>query len=84
METTAHEGGSDSVTMFENSFGPTGTEPSHRGRGLGRVLFYRCLRDLKEQGHATADICWVGPIGYYAHVADAWIHRVFWHLEKEV
>ncbi|GAB4564129.1 MAG: hypothetical protein Kow0047_13570 [Anaerolineae bacterium] len=72
------------VTMFENSFGPTGTLPEHRGRGLGRVLFYRCMQDLKAQGHETADICWVGPIAFYARVADAWIHRVFWFMEKEL
>lgn len=72
------------VTMFENGFGPTGTEFEWRGRGLGRVLFYRCLRDLKMLGHQTAEICWVGPIAYYARVADAWIHRVFWWMEKEL
>ncbi len=70
------------VTMFENGFGPMGTEPELRGRGLGRVLFWRCMADMKALGHSTADICWVGPIAFYARVADAWIHRVFWWLEK--
>ncbi len=72
------------VTMFENGFGPTGTGFEWRSRGLGRVLFYRCMRDLKALGHQTAEICWVGPIAYYARVADAWIHRVFWWMEKEL
>ncbi len=72
------------VTMFENGFGPMGTEPDLRGRGIGRVLFHRCMRDMKALGHRTADICWVGPIAFYARVADAWIHRVFWWMEKEL
>ncbi|HEY65521.1 MAG TPA: GNAT family N-acetyltransferase [Caldilineae bacterium] len=72
------------VTMFENGFGPMGTEPDLRGRGIGRVLFWRCMRDMKALGHRTADICWVGPIAFYARVADARIHRVFWWMEKEL
>lgn len=71
-------------TAFENGFGPTGTEPEFRGRGLGRVLFHRCMRDLKGLGYQTAEVCWVGPIAFYARVADAWINRVFWFLEKEL
>ncbi|MCD6289110.1 MAG: GNAT family N-acetyltransferase [Anaerolineae bacterium] len=72
------------VTMFENGFGPMGTEPDLRGRGIGRVLFWRCMQDMKALGHRTADICWVGPIAFYARVADARIHRVFWWMEKEL
>jgi mycothiol synthase len=72
------------VTTFEHVFGPTGAEPPLQGRGLGRALLLRCMRDLKEQGHTTAEICWVGPIAFYARVADAWINRTFWFLEKEL
>jgi GNAT superfamily N-acetyltransferase len=72
------------TTTFEHVFGPTGTEPALQGRGLGRVLFLRCMRDLKGMGHQSAEICWVGPIAFYAHVADAWISRTFWFLEKEL
>jgi hypothetical protein len=42
------------------------------------------MRDLKEQGHRSAEICWVGPIAFYARVAGAWINRTFWFLEKEL
>jgi GNAT superfamily N-acetyltransferase len=72
------------VTTLEHVFGPTGTEPALQGRGLGRVLFYRCMADLATLGHQTAEICWVGPIAFYARVADAWISRTFWFLEKEL
>jgi mycothiol synthase len=72
------------TTTFEHVFGPTGTEPALRGKGLGRILFFRCMRDLQELGYQTAEICWVGPIAFYARVADAWISRTFWFLEKEL
>ncbi len=72
------------ATAFENGFGPTGTEQELRGKGLGRILFHRCMRDLKELGYPTAEVCWVGPIAFYARVADAWINRVFWYLQKDL
>jgi mycothiol synthase len=72
------------TTTFEHVFGPMGTEPALRGHGLGRTLFFRCMRDLKELGYEMAEICWVGPIAFYARVADAWISRTFWLLEKEL
>ena len=72
------------TTTFAHVFGPTGTEPALQGRGLGRVLFLRCMRDLQDMGHQAAEICWVGPIAFYARVADAWISRTFWFLEKEL
>jgi GNAT superfamily N-acetyltransferase len=72
------------VTGFENSFGPTGTQPELRGQGLGRVMFHRCMRDLRELGHDTCEVSWVGPFAFYARVADARISRVFWAFEKEL
>lgn len=72
------------VTAFEHGFGPTGTEEAYRGKGLGSVLFRRCMRDLAETGHATAEVIWVGPVAYYARVADAWINRVFAQYEKRL
>lgn len=70
------------AAALEDGFGPTGTELELRGRGIGRILFYHCMQDLKTLGYQTAEICWVGPIAFYARVADAWISRSFWFLEK--
>ena len=39
------------VTMFRGGFGPTGVEESLRGLGLGKVLFLRCLQDMKTRGY---------------------------------
>lgn len=59
-------------------FGPMGTTPEARGKSLGRVLLWRCLNDLRDAGHRTAIIPWVGPIGFYARHADCRVDRVFW------
>ncbi|WP_089941013.1 GNAT family N-acetyltransferase [Candidatus Entotheonella palauensis] len=58
-------------------FGPMGTIPAAEEQGLGRVLLWRCLRDQKHQGHATAMIPWVGPIDFYTRYAGAQIDRIF-------
>ena len=72
------------ATGFPNCFSPTGTAEQQRRAGLGRVLFYRCMHDLRELGHTHAEICWVGPVVYYAKIADAAISRVFYWFEKEL
>ncbi|MHC4064105.1 MAG: GNAT family N-acetyltransferase [Planctomycetota bacterium] len=59
-------------------FGPMGTAPQARGRGLGRVLLWRCLNDLGAAGHKTAVIPWVGPIAFYSHYAGCRVERVLW------
>lgn len=61
-------------------FGPMGTSPSARGRGVGRVLLRECLNDLYDAGHRAAVIPWVGPIAFYADAVDAVVERVFWRL----
>ncbi len=65
-------------------FGPMGTDPSLRGKGVGAVLYLRCLRDLKNQGHKKAIIPWVGPIAFYFRTSGAVVSRVFWQYRKEL
>ena len=65
-------------------FGPMGTHPDLRGKGVGKVLLYRCLEDLKNIGFKTAIIPWVGPIDFYSHHAGAVVERVFWRYEKKL
>jgi mycothiol synthase len=72
------------VEAFDGGFGPTGTDESLRGKGIGRVLFHRCMRDLQQQGLAACEVCWTGPISFYARVADAWIHRSFYRMAKDL
>ncbi len=59
-------------------FGPMGTAPAARGHGLGRVLFWHCLNDMRAAGHRTAVIPWVGPIAFYQQWAGCRVERVFW------
>jgi GNAT superfamily N-acetyltransferase len=59
-------------------FGPMGTAPDSRGLGLGRVLLWLCLNDLREAGHRTAVIPWVGPITFYHRWAGCRVERIFW------
>lgn len=65
-------------------FGPMGTLPDFRRKGIGGVLLLRCLHDLQKQGHRFATIPWVGPIGFYVHYAGAEISRVFYRYQKVV
>lgn len=65
-------------------FGPMGTLPETRGLGIGRVLLLRCLNDLREGGHKSAVIPWVGPIAFYSHHANARVDRVFWRYRKSL
>ena len=65
-------------------FGPMGTHLDLRGKGMGRILLYHCLEDLKKLGHETAIIPWVGPIDFYSHHTGAVVERIFWRYEKEL
>ena len=70
------------VTMFRGGFGPTGVEESLRGLGIGKVLFLRCLQDMKVRGYPRCEIGWVGPIAFYAHTAGAKICATFMQGSK--
>ena len=74
--------GYDGNNLGTGWFGPMGTDPTQRSKGLGGVLLRRCLQDLKAQGLAQAIIPWVGPYGFYSHHCGARIDRVFWRYEK--
>ncbi len=65
-------------------FGPMGTAPAHRRSGLGRVTLRRALADLRDLGYRTAEIGWVGPVGFYARHCQATISREFRMLQKEL
>jgi mycothiol synthase len=63
-------------------FGPMGTAPAAEGLGVGRVLLRRCLADQRAAGHATAQIGWAGPIGFYSKAVAARLERIFWIYTK--
>jgi GNAT superfamily N-acetyltransferase len=56
--------------------GPMATDPNRRHRGVGHALLGALCADLAARGTSTADIAWVGPVGFYAR-AGARVSRVF-------
>ena len=72
----------DSNNRGTGWFGPMGTAPEARGRGLGARLLHLCLYDLQQQGRQACTIPWVGPYGFYSRHCGACIDRVFWRYEK--
>ncbi len=65
-------------------FGPMGTHPDLRGKGIGTILLFLCLEDIKKQGLISATIPWVAPISFYSHYTGAKIVRIFWRFEKKL
>ncbi len=57
--------------------GPMATDPAAQRRGVGAALLGELCRDLVAAGHNDAEICWVGPISFYAKTAGASVSRVF-------
>ena len=70
------------VIMFRGAFGPTGVAEHMRGMGIGKILFFRCLRDMKDRGYLRSEISWVGPISFYTHTAGARICGTFMQGSK--
>ena len=52
-------------------FGPTGVTPTHRSRGIGTALLFRCLQAMKEYGYAYAVVGGAGPADYYRKTVGA-------------
>ncbi len=65
-------------------FGPMGTHPDLRGKGIGSILLKRCLQDMKDWGLEKSIIPWVGPIRFYSYYVNAMVERVFWRYEKKI
>jgi GNAT superfamily N-acetyltransferase len=57
-------------------FGPTGTAPPHRHRSIGLALLGEVCADLMIAGFDDVEICWIGPVGFYA-AAGGGISRVY-------
>jgi GNAT superfamily N-acetyltransferase len=57
-------------------FGPTGTADDWRHRGIGLALLGQVCADLSVAGYTEVEICWIGPVGFYA-AAGGRFSRVF-------
>lgn len=76
----AHDGNNPGMAWF----GPMGTDPAYRGRGIGRVLLRRCLADQRAEGHTHSIIPWVGPLSFYWQHCGAVVSRIYWQMEKKL
>jgi ribosomal protein S18 acetylase RimI-like enzyme len=72
--------------FFPGSFGPTGVEPSIRGKGIGTKLFLWCLWDIKQKGLDTCEIMWVegNTIKFYSKAIGAYISPIYYPMYKKI
>jgi mycothiol synthase len=68
----AHDGNNRGLGWF----GPTGTWPAHRGRGLGEATLLACLVDVGLE-HPRCEVAWIGPRPFYDKVAGIAAERTF-------
>ncbi len=75
----AHDGNNRGLGWF----GPTGTWPAHRGKGLGEALLLACLVDVGRE-HAFCEVAWIGPRPFYDKVAGIAQDRRFVSLARDL
>ena len=73
----AHDGNNAGLGWF----GPAGTWPAHRGRGVGEAVLLACLLDVGAL-HRQCEIAWIGPRRFYDRVAGIAGERRFVMLTK--
>ncbi|MDP3046821.1 MAG: GNAT family N-acetyltransferase [Chloroflexota bacterium] len=66
-------------------FGPFGVDPALRGKGIGRVLLFRCLADMLAKGYHCAWFLWTSrrAAGLYAQAGFRTV-RQFAIMERAV
>lgn len=75
----AHDGNNRGLGWF----GPTGTWPDHRGKGLGEALLLACLVDVAVD-HDRCEVAWIGPRPFYEKSAGIVEDRRFVAILKDL
>jgi GNAT superfamily N-acetyltransferase len=75
----AHDGNNRGLGWF----GPTGTWPAHRGKGLGEALLMACLVDVAAE-RSQCEVAWIGPRAFYDKVAGIAAERRFVPMTKQL
>jgi hypothetical protein len=52
-------------------FGPTGVKESERGKSIGKIILYRCMEAMWNDGYAYSVIGSAGPEEFYSKFVDA-------------
>jgi GNAT superfamily N-acetyltransferase len=73
----AHDGNNRGLGWF----GPAGTWPAHRAKGLGEALLIACLVDVAAE-RARCEVAWIGPRAFYDKAAGIIDERRFVALSK--
>jgi GNAT superfamily N-acetyltransferase len=76
----AHDGNNRGLGWF----GPAGTWPAHREKGLGAALLLACLEDVRRNGHDQCVISWIGPRDFYEHTVGIAGERRYVVMAKPV
>jgi GNAT superfamily N-acetyltransferase len=76
----AHDGNNRGLGWF----GPAGTVPAHRERGLGAALLLECLVEVAEAGHDQCLISWIGPRDFYERTVGIAGEREYVVMSKAV
>lgn len=68
-------------------FGPFGVDEDLRGTGLGKILLYKCLHEMKARGLHNAWFLWTGetsPAGHLYYRAGFTVTRRFEVMRKQI
>lgn len=76
----AHDGNNRGLGWF----GPAGTVPSHRAKGIGAALLLACLDDVRVAGHDECLISWIGPRDFYERTVGIAGEREYVVMSKTV
>ncbi len=67
-----------------NWFGPIGVDPEARARGIGSVLLFKCLQDMRLEGTRIAVIPWTSHLFFYTQVPGISAVKHYWIMEKKL
>jgi len=71
-------------SMAPYRFGPIGVHPQHRGLGIGDVLLFKTLEEMKLLGNRYAVIPWTSHLHFYAGVPGIYRLRKFYVYRKKL
>ncbi len=57
--------------IAKDFFGPTAVLEEYRGRGIGKILLFKTLYEMRESGYVYAIIGGIGPAEFYEKTVNA-------------
>jgi len=65
-------------------FGPIGVDPKARAKGIGSVLLFKSLYDMRLEGLRIAIIPWTSHLFFYAQIPNIVGIRHYWIMVKKL